>query len=110
MDAWHRVAPAALAILGLLCTGTSRAAATASDEAAARKRVEEAIESARQRLHIPGCSVAVVVDGRIAWARGFGVKRWGFEEAVADDTLFQAASISKPVAASGALRLVEQDR
>jgi CubicO group peptidase (beta-lactamase class C family) len=75
-----------------------------------RARVETAIEAARVRLHIPGVSVAVAVDGKIAWARGFGVKRADAGDPVDADTLFQAASISKPVAASAALRLVDDGK
>jgi CubicO group peptidase (beta-lactamase class C family) len=53
-------------------------------------------------------SIAVVEGGRIAWARGFGVKEAGGRDSVTDATLFQAASISKPVAATTTLRLVER--
>ncbi len=49
-------------------------------------------------LHVPGVSVAVIHDGKIEWARGFGVARIG-GPAVTPETLFQAASISKPVTA-----------
>ena len=57
-------------------------------------------------LHVPGVSIAVIHDGKIEWARGFGVTREGGPP-VTPDTLFQAASISKPVAAMAVLRLVE---
>jgi CubicO group peptidase (beta-lactamase class C family) len=57
-------------------------------------------------MHVPGVSIAVIHNGRIEWARGFGVKSVG-GPAVTPDTLFQAASISKPVAAMAALRLVQ---
>jgi CubicO group peptidase (beta-lactamase class C family) len=77
---------------------------------AVRARVETTIEAARVRLHVPGVSVAVAVDGKIAWARGFGVKRADGADPVDADTLFQAASISKPVAASAALRLVDEGK
>ena len=63
-----------------------------------------------QRYGVPGVSIAVIDDGRIAWARGYGVQRAGEADSVTDSTLFQAASISKPVAALGALRLVRQGR
>jgi CubicO group peptidase (beta-lactamase class C family) len=46
-------------------------------------------------------------EGRIAWARGYGVTDADSGEPVTSETLFQAASISKPVAAMAALRLVE---
>ena len=63
-----------------------------------------------QRYGVPAVSIAVIDDGRIAWARGYGVRRAGAADSVTDMTLFQAASISKPVAAAGALRLVRQGR
>ncbi|MES2900873.1 MAG: serine hydrolase domain-containing protein [Pseudomonadota bacterium] len=59
-------------------------------------------------MKVPGLSVAVINNGAIEWARGYGVVEAGGKQAVTTDTLFQAASISKPVAAMGALRLVEQ--
>ncbi|HEY9283527.1 MAG TPA: serine hydrolase [Pyrinomonadaceae bacterium] len=59
---------------------------------------------------IPGVSVAVVNEGRVEWARGFGVKDAATNEPVTTETLFQAGSISKPVAALAALRLVEDGK
>ncbi len=56
-------------------------------------------------LKVAGVSVAVVDDGKVAWARGYG--HTGEGTPVSPDTLFQAASLSKPVAAMVALRLVE---
>lgn len=61
-------------------------------------------------LKVPGVSVAVINGGAIEWARGYGVMEAGGIRKVTPDTLFQAASISKPVAAMGALRLVEQGK
>lgn len=58
-------------------------------------------------LHVPGVSIAVIHNGKLEWARGFGVTRIG-GSAVTPNTLFQAASISKPVTALGVLRSVEK--
>ena len=60
-------------------------------------------------LHTPGVSIAVVHNGVIEWAQGFGVVQTGGKPVTAD-TLFQAGSISKPVAAMAALRLVQQGK
>lgn len=59
-------------------------------------------------LKVPGVSVAVINNGAIEWARGYGVVEAGSKRPVTAETLFQAASISKPVAALGALHLVEK--
>ncbi len=60
-----------------------------------------------ETLATPGVSVAVIEDGRIAWARGWGVSEAGQPDPVTPETLFQAASISKPVTALAVLRLAE---
>ena len=59
---------------------------------------------------VPGVSVAVFENGELAWAKGYGVVEAGSSTAVTTSTLFQAASISKPVAAVGALILVEREK
>ncbi|TQV81030.1 beta-lactamase family protein [Exilibacterium tricleocarpae] len=70
----------------------------------------------------PGVSIAVIVDGKIAWAKGYGVVDATATTAVAPatgvdtdtmvntDTMFQAASLSKPVTAIAALRLVDEGK
>ena len=58
--------------------------------------------------NVPGISIAVVEGGRLSWARGVGVKQAGTTDSVTPTTLFQAASISKPVTATAMLRLVER--
>jgi CubicO group peptidase (beta-lactamase class C family) len=59
---------------------------------------------------VPGVSVAVIYDFKIQWAKGYGFKDTGTNEPVTIDTLFQAGSISKPVAAMAALKKVEQGK
>lgn len=58
----------------------------------------------------PAVSVAVINNGRIEWARGYGVREAGTDLPVTQETRFQAASISKPVAAMAALRLVMEGK
>ncbi len=65
------------------------------------------LEERMAHFRIPGCSIAVINSNRIEWARGYGYKENGREEPVTSETLFQAASISKPVAAAAALHFVE---
>jgi CubicO group peptidase (beta-lactamase class C family) len=60
-------------------------------------------------LRVPAVSIAVIHKGRIEWARGFGVTRSGGPR-VTNGTLFQAASISKPVFALAVLRLADTGR
>ena len=57
--------------------------------------------------HVPGVSIAVIRNGKIDWTRGFGIADVETGRAVTTETLFQAASISKPVAAAAALSMVQ---
>jgi CubicO group peptidase (beta-lactamase class C family) len=63
-----------------------------------------------ERFRIPAISVAVIADGTIDWARAWGVRDTRTGEPVTTQTLFQAGSISKPVAAMCALRLVAEGK
>lgn len=60
-----------------------------------------------QDLHVPGVSVAFFENGRVVWAKGYGYADVEHKIPVTPTTLFQAASISKPVSAVAALRLVQ---
>ena len=75
----------------------------ASDTTLARFTLEELME----RFGIPGVSIAVIHDFRIHWAKGYGVRDVETGEPVDVETMFHAASISKPVAAMGSLKAVQ---
>jgi CubicO group peptidase (beta-lactamase class C family) len=60
-------------------------------------------------VHVSGVSIAVVHHGVIEWARGYAVSSIGGDPVTAY-TLFQAGSISKPVAAMAALHLVQEGK
>jgi CubicO group peptidase (beta-lactamase class C family) len=57
---------------------------------------------------MPAVSVAIIRDGRLAWARSFGVKDTGTNEPVDNESLFAACSNTKPVFAYGVLKLCEK--
>ena len=59
-----------------------------------------------ERFGVPAVSVALVVGGRVAETHAWGVRDSESGDAATPQTLFQAGSISKPVAAMCALRLV----
>lgn len=58
--------------------------------------------------NVPGLAVAVIENGRPAWSHGFGVKKAGESAPVANDTLFGAASLSKPVFTYAVLRMRDE--
>jgi CubicO group peptidase (beta-lactamase class C family) len=66
------------------------------------------IHERMEHFHVPGVSIAVINNYDIEWTESFGVADSQRNNPVTPDTLFQAASISKPVTALAALHLVEQ--
>ncbi|GAB4204073.1 MAG: hypothetical protein OHK0022_28890 [Roseiflexaceae bacterium] len=68
------------------------------------------LEARLAACHTPGASIAVINDYAVEWAQGFGVAGAGTGVPVAATTLFQAASISKPITALAVMRLVQQGR
>lgn len=71
-------------------------------------RLAPAIAGLMDRAKVPGLSIALVRRGGGGWSRGFGVKRAGSAETVQPDTIYQAASLSKPVFAYAVLKLAER--
>ena len=60
--------------------------------------------------NVPGMSLALIRDGKTYWLHSFGVKDEKTKQPVTEDTIFEAASLSKPVFAYGALKLVDEGK
>lgn len=73
-----------------------------------RKQVDEYVESYRKFYTIPGVSLALIKDGKIAYHKTYGVKNSNTKEPVTKNTLFEAASVTKPVFAYVVLRLADR--
>lgn len=74
------------------------------------QRLEHEIPEEMKKWKVPGLAIAVVRDGKTSWAEGFGEKAAKGGQRVTEDTVFEAASLSKPVFAYGVLKLVEQGK
>ncbi|HRG39360.1 MAG TPA: serine hydrolase, partial [Bacteroidia bacterium] len=68
------------------------------------------IEERMKHYGVPGVSIAIIKDNKIECIKSYGVMDKESKAPVTTNTLFQAASVSKPVSAYGALRLVEQKK
>ena len=68
--------------------------------------LQERIDALRQEHGIPGASIAVIDEGKIAWARGFGMADQARGRPVTADTLFQAQSITKTLTALATVKLL----
>jgi CubicO group peptidase (beta-lactamase class C family) len=69
---------------------------------------EREIPRLMEAAGVPGLSIAVIRDGKVFWTKAFGVKSRKTGEPVDEDTMFEAASLTKTVTAYAALRLVER--
>src|SRR5262245_30768665 len=69
-----------------------------------------AVQQLLTQFKVPGVSIAVIKDFRVEWARGYGVADVETREPVTPDTMFQAASISKTVAAMTSLKAIQDGR
>src|SRR4051812_6921876 len=58
---------------------------------------------------VPGLSIALVYDGKLLWRKAYGVKDSVSKEPVDDDTVFEAASVSKTVFAYAIMKLHEKN-
>jgi CubicO group peptidase (beta-lactamase class C family) len=65
------------------------------------------IPTLMQKENVPGLSITLIRDAEIYWSSAFGVRSAANGEPVTEDTLFEAASLSKPVFAYAALKLCE---
>ena len=95
-----------LLILALLISGVAQAEQP-TYQSAGDPQLDAVVEKALRRHHVPGASVAVMANGTVAWAKGYGVANLAEGTAVTPDTVFEAASVSKSLVAWGIMNLVE---
>jgi CubicO group peptidase (beta-lactamase class C family) len=71
------------------------------------KRLNEQIPAVLKAGRVPGLSIALIEDCRVTWERGFGVRSAGIGSPVTTETVFEAASLTKPLFAYLALLAVD---
>ena len=86
------------------------AAVAAVTDAADFSALDELALSEMKRLGVPGASIAIVEDGRVAHARGYGVRSIEESEPVTRDTLFRVGSTTKMFTAAAVVLLAEQGK
>jgi CubicO group peptidase (beta-lactamase class C family) len=90
---------------------------TASQEIVGKKRVtskeglivrlQKIIPQLMKEGEVPGLSIVLIRDAKVFWHQSFGVSNADTKERINDNTVFEAASLSKPVFAYAALKLVD---
>ena len=77
-------------------------------DAATAKQIDHFIETYQQYYNIPGVSLALIKDGKLVYYKTYGVKNTFTKEPVDSNTLFEAASVTKPVFSFAVQRLAER--
>jgi N-acyl-D-amino-acid deacylase len=72
--------------------------------------VDSVVKSFMEKWSVPGVAVAIVKDGRLVFARGYGYADNAARTLVQPDSLFRIASVSKPTTAVAVLKLAEEGR
>ena len=73
-------------------------------------KLDNFIKAQLNKTRVPGLSLAIIQDGKIVKAKGYGITDKESKNPVKPSTLFQAGSVSKSVAALGALSFVENGK
>jgi CubicO group peptidase (beta-lactamase class C family) len=103
--------------IALAAAAAPPAAGTATNPAALIARIEGpqpgnplTLEQVMAQVHVPAVSIAVISESKIHWAKAYGIADAASGAKADSDTLFQAASISKPVGAMAVLKAVQDGR
>jgi CubicO group peptidase (beta-lactamase class C family) len=72
--------------------------------------IDDKVRAAMERQHIPGLSIAVIKDGKIVKAAGYGFANVEKKIPATPETIYELASVSKQFVAAGTMLLVEQGK
>lgn len=92
----------------VLASSTSTIDVACADERFAD--LDSYVEEAMKLWKVPGLSIAIVMNGDVVLARGYGVCRAGEQERVTEDTLFAIASCTKSFTATAIGLLVDEKK
>jgi N-acyl-D-amino-acid deacylase len=71
---------------------------------------DKAVTDFMRKYALPGGAVAVLRDGKLIYARGFGYAEVESKTPVQPDALFRIASVSKPITSAAVMKLVEEGK
>ncbi len=91
---------AAVGLLTLSATSCSTGSSVGAAVESSFDTLDEITESVMATTGVPGVAVAVVYDDETVYQKGFGVRRSDGDEPVEPETVFQIASLSKPVSST----------
>lgn len=73
-------------------------------------KIDEFIKAEMEKQKIPGVSLAVVKDGRLVYAKGYGLANVEHQVPVKPETIFQSGSVGKQFTSMAVMMLVEEGK
>jgi CubicO group peptidase (beta-lactamase class C family) len=83
---------------------------TATAQNGSTAQIDEFVKAEMQRQHLPGVSLAIVKDGTLVYAKGYGYSNVEHQVPVKPETIFQSGSIGKQFTATAVMLLVEEGK
>jgi CubicO group peptidase (beta-lactamase class C family) len=96
--------------LPLFCVAQQKADITPDRVNAALAQLDPYIRSAMDKTKVPGAAVAVIYNDQVIFLRGYGVRKAGEPAQIDPDTVFELASVSKPIASTILASLIGQGK
>ncbi len=98
---WNRCTLAFLIFcLTVTAVAQTRVSASPANVNAALSDLDSYIRSSLASTKVPGLAVAVVYNDKVVFLRGYGVRKIGEPAQIDPDTVFELASVSKPIAST----------
>jgi CubicO group peptidase (beta-lactamase class C family) len=94
------------AVTALFCAPGQTETPSSGNIQTALTKLDSYIGDAMQKTNLPGLAVGVVYQGRVVFLKGYGVRKLGDPAKVNPDTVFEIASVSKPLASTIVASLV----
>jgi CubicO group peptidase (beta-lactamase class C family) len=106
----HRIAALFVCCLPLFCAAQQKTEITSDSVNAALAQLDPYIRSAMDKTKVPGAAVAVIYNDQVVFLHGYGVRKVGEPETIDPDTVFELASVSKPLASTVLASLIGEGK
>jgi len=83
---------------------------TATAQNDSNAKIDEFVKAEMQRQHLPGVSLAIVQNGTLVYAKGYGYSNVEHQVPVKPETIFQSGSVGKQFTATAVMMLVEEGK